>query len=92
MLKVVPGPDVAIANNDHEDIENTRESEMIEAAMNLDKSIKMKKLSSNEMADSHKTRREIPSQYVRLLVVFHKSMNGLYTPAFIRISSFRILT
>ena len=33
---VIPGPDVAIANNDHEDIENTRESEMIEAAMNLD--------------------------------------------------------
>ena len=35
ILKVVPGPDVAIANKDHEDIENTRESEMIEAAMNI---------------------------------------------------------
>ena len=35
ILKVVPGPDVAIANNDHEDIENTRESEMIEAAMKI---------------------------------------------------------
>ena len=33
--KVVPGPDVAIANIDHEDIENSRESEMIEAAMNI---------------------------------------------------------
>ena len=33
--KVVPGPDVAIANKDHEDIENTRESEMIEAAMKI---------------------------------------------------------
>ena len=33
--KVVPGPDVAIANIDHEDIENTRESEMIETAMKI---------------------------------------------------------
>ena len=35
IFKVVPGPDVAIANIDHEDIENSRESEMIEAAMNI---------------------------------------------------------
>ena len=34
ILKVVPGPDVAIANKDHEDIENIIESEMIEAAIN----------------------------------------------------------
>ena len=33
--KVVPGPDVAIANKDHEDIENIIESEMIEAAMKI---------------------------------------------------------
>ena len=33
ILKVVPGPDVAIANKDHEDIENVTESEMIEAAI-----------------------------------------------------------
>ena len=37
MLKVLPGPDVTIANNNHEDIEDTRESEMIEAAMKTSK-------------------------------------------------------
>ena len=37
ILKVIPGPDVMIANIDHEDIENLRESEMIEAAMNIKK-------------------------------------------------------
>ena len=32
----VPGPDVGIATNDHEDIENSdNESEMIETAMNI---------------------------------------------------------
>ena len=36
-FKVIPGPDVAIANIDHEDIENYKESEMIEAALKLTK-------------------------------------------------------
>ena len=35
ILKVIPGPDVTIANIDHEDIENGIESEMIEAAMKI---------------------------------------------------------
>ena len=35
--KAIPGPDVAIANIDHEDIENYKESEMIEAALKLTK-------------------------------------------------------
>ena len=37
ILKVVPGPDVTIANVDHENIENNIESEMIEAAMKIRK-------------------------------------------------------
>ena len=36
--KAIPGPDVGIATNDHEDIENSdNESEMIETAMNVSK-------------------------------------------------------
>ena len=37
ILKVIPGPDVTIANNNNEDIEDTRESEMIGAAMKTSK-------------------------------------------------------
>ena len=37
IFKVIPGPDVAIANIDHEDIESSLESEMIEAALKLTK-------------------------------------------------------
>ena len=35
IFKVIPGPDVEMANIDHEDIENSLESERIEAAMKL---------------------------------------------------------
>ena len=38
MSKDVPGPDVGIATNDHEDLENDgKESEMIETAINRSK-------------------------------------------------------
>ena len=38
ILKHVPGPDVGIATNDHEDLENdSKESEMIETAINRSK-------------------------------------------------------
>ena len=38
MSKHVPGPDVGIATNDHEDLENDgKESEMIETAINRSK-------------------------------------------------------
>ena len=34
IIRVIPGPDVGIATNDHEDIENSdNESEMIETAL-----------------------------------------------------------
>ena len=43
IFSVIPGPDVGIATNDHEDIENSdNESEMIETAINKASAIDLK--------------------------------------------------
>ena len=51
---VLPGPDVKVANNNHEDIEiDTKESEMVKTASNLESCKTVQLGRSNGKAGSH---------------------------------------
>ena len=75
-----------IANIDHEDIENLKRVWNDWSSHEYKESASNESSQANKMADSHKFRREIPLHYLMTLVVFHKSVHGLYPPAIIRIS------
>ena len=86
ILKVVPGPDVAIANKDHEDIENTRESEMIETAMKIKEGASKWKHTSKWNGWFSQILKGNSVLSWQTLVVFAINRYGYYTPAILRIS------
>ena len=64
IFSVIPGPDVGIATNDHEDIENSdNESEMIETVLIEASANKMQHMIWIKMAVSHKSEGKCRSEF-----------------------------